>query len=67
MSAAERIDVGLADLTSEALDAPAPASPNNDPDETVRSLLALVSFHQAYHAGQTGLLRRIAGKDGAIA
>jgi uncharacterized damage-inducible protein DinB len=23
-------------------------------------------FHQAYHAGQTAVLRRIAGKEGAI-
>ncbi len=64
--AAERIGAGLAGLTSKALDAPAPPSPNNDPGETVRPLLALVFFHQAYHAGQTGILRRIAGKAGAI-
>jgi hypothetical protein len=25
-----------------------------------------VFFHQAYHSGQTGLLRRMAGKEGAI-
>jgi hypothetical protein len=25
-----------------------------------------VMFHQAYHVGQTALLRRIAGKQGAI-
>jgi hypothetical protein len=63
---AERIDTGLAGLTLETLDAPAPFSPNSDPKETVRSLLALIFFHQAYHAGQTGILRRIAGKEGAI-
>ena len=28
--------------------------------------LAFLAFHEAYHAGQTGLLRRIAGKSGAI-
>jgi uncharacterized damage-inducible protein DinB len=64
--AAERIDAGLAGLTAKALDAPSPSSPNDDPGETVRSFLALVFFHQAYHAGQTGILRRIAGKAGAI-
>jgi uncharacterized damage-inducible protein DinB len=32
----------------------------------VRSLLSLVMFHQAYHVGQSGLLRRIAGKEGKI-
>lgn len=62
----ERIDAGLASLTPEVLDRPAPYSPGNDPDETVRSLLTLTCFHQAYHAGQTALLRRIAGKEGAI-
>ena len=65
--ASERVKVGLADLTPEKLDAPAPASPRNDPNETVRSLLGLVCFHQAYHAGQLGILRRLAGKEGAIA
>jgi hypothetical protein len=64
--ASRRIDAGLAGLTAEVLDRPAPASPSNDPTETVRSLLSAISFHQAYHAGQTGLLRRIAGKEGAI-
>lgn len=63
---AQRIDNGLTGLTPEALDAPAPFSPTGDPNETVRSLLTLLFFHQAYHAGQTGMLRRIAGKDGAI-
>jgi DinB superfamily len=63
---AERVDAGLARLDPDTLDAPAPFSPSNDPNETVRSLISTVLFHQAYHAGQTGLLRRIAGKDGAI-
>jgi len=65
--AASRVDAGLASLTPSVLDAPAPMSPRNDPNETVRSLLALVTFHQAYHAGQTGILRRMAGKEGALA
>jgi uncharacterized damage-inducible protein DinB len=65
--AVERVDKGMASLSPEQLDAKAPMSPRNDPNETVRSLLALVSFHQAYHAGQLGLLRRIVGKKGAIA
>jgi uncharacterized damage-inducible protein DinB len=62
----DRFDAGLAGLTSEVLDRPAPSSPTGDPNETVRSLLAAIVFHQAYHAGQTGILRRIAGKAGAI-
>ncbi len=63
--ASKRIDDGLANLAPEALDRPA-SSPTGNPDETVRSLLSTVMFHQAYHAGQTGVLRRIAGKEGAI-
>lgn len=62
----ERVDAGLAQLDPDTLDTKAPFSPSNNPDETVRSLLSTVLFHQSYHAGQTGLLRRIAGKDGAI-
>ncbi|MBI2565616.1 MAG: DinB family protein [Candidatus Schekmanbacteria bacterium] len=33
---------------------------------TVAESLALLSFHESYHAGQLGLLRRMAGKPGAI-
>jgi len=63
--AVERIDAGLAGLSPEMLDRPA-ASPTGNPDETIRSLITTVMFHQAYHAGQTAVLRRIAGKEGAI-
>jgi uncharacterized damage-inducible protein DinB len=52
--ATERIDTGLAGLSPDVLDRP------------VRSLLTTIMFHQAYHAGQTAVLRRIAGKEGAI-
>jgi hypothetical protein len=61
-----RFETGLASISPEMLAAPAPASPNNDPNETVGSLLSTISWHQAYHAGQTGILRRTAGKEGAI-
>jgi uncharacterized damage-inducible protein DinB len=65
-TAAERWDAGLAGLSAEGLDRPAPFSPGNDPNETVRSLLSLMNFHQSYHVGQLGLLRRLIGKEGAI-
>jgi uncharacterized damage-inducible protein DinB len=65
--ASERVDAGLAGLAPKKLDDPAPYSPTNNPKETVRSHLASISFHQAYHAGQTGLLRRVTGKPGATA
>ena len=35
-------------------------------DGTVGSQLAFLHFHEAYHAGQVGLLRRLLGKEGAI-
>ena len=28
--------------------------------------LSFLAFHEAYHVGQTGILRRVAGKEGAI-
>lgn len=62
----KRVDAGLIACAPERLDEPAPFSPRRNPDESIRSLLTMVLFHQAYHAGQTGLLRRIAGKEGAI-
>jgi uncharacterized damage-inducible protein DinB len=64
--AADRFDAGLAAVAPETLDQKVPNSPSGNPDETVRSLLSTVVFHQAYHSGQTGILRRIAGKEGAI-
>jgi len=65
--AVDRLDIAFAGLTEDDLNAKAPFSPSNNPDETVRSLLGVITFHQAYHAGQLGVLRRIAGKTGAIA
>jgi hypothetical protein len=64
--ATNRVDAGLAAITAETLNRPAPFSPRNNPDETVRSLLTIMMFHQSYHCGQTGLLRRMAGKQGAM-
>lgn len=63
---ARRFDAGLSGLTPEYLDQPAPFSPSGDPDETVRSLVNTLLFHQAYHSGQTGVLRRVAGHEGAV-
>lgn len=63
----ERFNAGLATLTPEALERPMPGPDSGgELTETTRSLLGTILFHQAYHAGQTGVLRRIAGKPGAI-
>ncbi|HJY64141.1 MAG TPA: DinB family protein [Ignavibacteria bacterium] len=37
---------------------------SGDPEKLKR--LTFLAFHEAYHVGQTGILRRIAGKEGAI-
>ena len=64
--AVERVDAGLAGLDPDTFDRRVPNSPGGNPDETVRTLVTTVLFHQAYHAGQTGVLRRVAGREGAI-
>ena len=61
-----RVDAGLASLSDETLAEPALRSPTNNPDETIGSLLSTVCWHQAYHSGQLGVIRRIVGKPGAI-
>lgn len=61
-----RMDAGLAALDPDTLGNPAPFSPGNNPDETIGTLLMTIAWHQAYHVGQTGLLRRLAGREGAI-
>jgi len=61
----ERILAGIAMLTEEELAAPAPFSPGGGP-ETLGSLLTKSTIHEGYHLGQTGILRRVTGKPGAI-
>lgn len=57
---------GLQNLSDEDVAKPASFSPTGNPDETIGSLLAAFVFHETYHIGQTGVLRRICGKDGAL-
>lgn len=63
---AEPLEAALDGLTEEFLAREAPFKPTGKEDETMGSLLAALAFHEAYHAGQLGLLRRIGGRDGAI-
>jgi uncharacterized damage-inducible protein DinB len=62
----ERVVAAIENLPAERLDDPSPFSPGKNPNETIGSLLSLFAFHQAYHAGQTGLGRRLVGKPNAI-
>jgi hypothetical protein len=57
--AQERIRAGLDRVGDLGLAAPIG-------DDTVGGKLVFLHFHEAYHIGQTALLRRMAGKDGAI-
>jgi uncharacterized damage-inducible protein DinB len=61
-----RLEEGLESVSEETMSRPAPFSPTGNPDETVGSLLAAIAFHEAYHAGQLGLLRRLVGREGAV-
>jgi uncharacterized damage-inducible protein DinB len=55
---------GLDRMTPEDLAAPGGKSPTGEVD--VAGRLAFLQFHEAYHIGQIGLLRRLAGREGAI-
>lgn len=58
----DAIKAGLASRKREDLEAPGPGKGGR----SVEEILALLVFHEAYHVGQTGLLRRLSGRQGAI-
>lgn len=53
-------------MSGEVLATKPPRPVTGDPNETVGSNLATLVFHECYHVGQTGVLRRIAGKPGVV-
>ena len=55
----ELITAGFQKLSSEAANTPAYGS-------TVGEMLAVLSFHEAYHGGQVGIIRRSLGHAGVI-
>ena len=59
----ESILAGLSEISDEALQASAPSGKEG---ETVETGLAGLVFHEAYHVGETGILRRLLGHEGAI-
>lgn len=61
-----RIADGLRGLEAEALDRQDRYFNRNPEPTTLRRYLDMTLFHQAYHSGQLGLLRRLVGKEGAI-
>lgn len=60
------LQAGILALTPQVLASKAPFSPGNNDQETVGSLLAGLVFHESYHAGQLGVLRRLAGSPGVV-
>ena len=65
LGSAERLMAALERLTDD--DLAQDGIPHPFGGTTTRgALLALLSFHQAYHAGQLGLSRRLAGHPGAV-
>ena len=65
-STQERLRAGLAKLTAEELAAPLPEDKNPFGLESVAMMLGAFSFHESYHAGQIGLIRRVLGREGVI-
>ncbi|MBD3163139.1 MAG: DinB family protein [Candidatus Eisenbacteria bacterium] len=64
--AQDRIRTGLRSFDPDRLADPAPFSPIGRDDETIGSLIASFAFHEAYHTGQTGSVRRALGKPGGL-
>jgi hypothetical protein len=62
----ERLLNGIRTLTSDKLAADAPFSPTGGPLRPLGEFLVTSAFHEAYHVGQLGILRRILGKKGML-
>ncbi len=56
---------GLKNLSEEVLnrEVPSPIAQSEIFDNTIRDLWTMLNFHQAYHIGQIGILRKGLGKD----
>ncbi len=57
---------GIASLDEAALAQEIPELFDDTKTETCANQLATLLFHEAYHAGQIGSIRRVLGKEGAI-
>ena len=63
----QRLIPALAALSDEALARPVPDQHKRPPlTGSIGDALIRLHYHEGYHNGQIGLLRRIAGKNGAI-
>ena len=57
-----RIRPALASCDEGRMDEKAPFSPSKNEKETWGTLFSTLLFHEVYHSGQTGVLRRVIGK-----
>jgi uncharacterized damage-inducible protein DinB len=62
----ERLGAAIAALSTDRLTAPFDGARLPGRPKTLAEALAFFHFHESYHVGQVGLMRRIAGKSGAI-
>lgn len=62
----ERILAALGRIRELDLNKPAAAPGSQTGDTSVGGQLSFLHFHESYHSGQLGLLRRLVGKEGAI-
>jgi uncharacterized damage-inducible protein DinB len=53
-------------MSAEALQSAPKRKMTGAPNETVGTQLATMVFHETYHVGQTGVLRRVVGKPGVV-
>jgi uncharacterized damage-inducible protein DinB len=60
------LKAGIESMTDDHLSKPASLTPDKDSGDTVGSIIATVLWHEAYHAGQLGIVRRLVGKEGVI-
>ncbi|HET9887362.1 MAG TPA: DinB family protein [bacterium] len=62
----KKLSAKIQSLDHATLSAPVPPEKNAFRVDSLAELLAAFAFHESYHVGQTGILRRLAGKEGAI-
>jgi hypothetical protein len=61
-----RILEKLATISDAQLAGEPPADLNSFKAKSLGELISIAHFHESYHSGQTGILRRLLGRDGAI-
>jgi uncharacterized damage-inducible protein DinB len=63
----KRLIPALQSLNDETLSSPVPEKFRRPPlTGTLAEAVAILNYHEGYHNGQIGLLRRLPGKEGAI-